>query len=110
MGSVKMRQEVERKIADKVIECILAKGFLIQVNDGEEDCTGRIEDPAAISSAMYSTDEDILYVYLNETVKFAIGYVHFIYGNDGYDVIHDYTTNLEEIIKPANDIADSYWS
>lgn len=109
MGSVKMRQEVERKIADKVIESILAQGLLIQVTDGEEECTGRISDPEAIKKAMYSTDENILWVYSDETVRYAIGFVHFIYGNDGHDVIHDYSINLEEIMKPANDLADSYF-
>jgi hypothetical protein len=108
MCSVKMRQKVEREIADKVIECLLAANFLIEVNDGEEDVTVPTVDVEVIRKAMYSTDEDILSVYL-DGAKRRVGYVHFIYGNSGHDVMHNWTTNLDEILKPAMDLADSYF-
>ena len=34
------------------------------------------------------------------------GHVFLVYGNDGYDVIADYTLNLEEPLSAANEIAD----
>jgi hypothetical protein len=108
MCSVKMRQKVEREIVTKVIECLLAAGFLIQVNDGEEDVTDRIKDSEAILAAMFSTDEDLLFVSIPDNDGVASRWIHFIYGNDGYDVIHDYTVNLEAVIKPAVELAESY--
>lgn len=36
-----------------------------------------------------------------------IGWVRFVYGNDGHDVISDYTTNLESVLEPINAYAES---
>ncbi len=35
-----------------------------------------------------------------------IGWVRFIYGNDGWDVISDYTTNLEPVMKLVQPLID----
>jgi hypothetical protein len=32
--------------------------------------------------------------------------VRFVYGNDGYDVINDYTVDLEDVLKSVNEYAD----
>jgi hypothetical protein len=37
----------------------------------------------------------------------SIGWVHLVFGNDGWDVIANYTTNLEELLAPANKLAES---
>jgi hypothetical protein len=36
------------------------------------------------------------------------GWVLFIYGNDGWDVISDYTCNLEPIMGPANELSEQH--
>jgi hypothetical protein len=36
----------------------------------------------------------------------SFGWVRFIYGNDGWDVINDYTTNLEPVIAGVNALAE----
>jgi hypothetical protein len=38
----------------------------------------------------------------------AHGWVRFVYGNDGWDVVSDYTTNLEPHMKNADKLADYY--
>jgi hypothetical protein len=38
-----------------------------------------------------------------ERVCRPFAWVRFVYGNDGYDVISDYTTSLEAVLAPIND-------
>jgi len=34
------------------------------------------------------------------------GWVYFVYGNDGWDVVSDYTTNLEAVLKGSGELAE----
>ncbi|MES0134460.1 hypothetical protein NKJ88_05755 [Mesorhizobium sp. M0016] len=101
------RQEIERQVAKRAIKELLEAGYLLGVNDGEETVIERSTDADAIFKEMFATDEDYLLVYRpGETVHFA--YVWFIYGNSGWDVISDYTTNLETVLKPVSDFAQTF--
>lgn len=95
--NLETRIKIERDIARRVVNDALSAGHSITVNDGEEDVLIKSIDASAILKAMFSTDEDRLF--------FNKGWVYFIYGNDGYDVISDYTTNLEAVLKGANELA-----
>jgi len=109
--SVKLRQELERRIVTQVIESALAAGYQLSVDDGEEITVKRSIDKEKVLTAMFTTDEDRLWFHKPEdkgTVDARFGWVYFIYGNDGYDVVNDYTTNLEEVMKEANALADKY--
>lgn len=106
--SVKMRQLVEREIAEQVVTDLLAAGYALGVNDGEEITIHHSLSKAAILAAMFTTDEDYLYVYakgdaqswddINKEDETPDYWVRFVYGNDGWDVINDYITVLEPVI------------
>lgn len=106
--SIKMREEVERKIAAAVIDGALAAGYSITVFDGEDETVKRSKDKDEILKAMYTTDEDYLFIYEAPAPDKKIGWVRFVYGNDGYDVVNDYTTNLDSMMAKANEIAEYY--
>lgn len=99
--SVVMRQEVEKKIFKQAMKSLLAAGFAVSIDNGDND--GRdyeikdSTDLAAIVKASYQTDEERVFVRKPDDATFY-GWVYFVYGNDGYDVISDYTVNLESII------------
>lgn len=95
---VKLRQKIEKQIAARCIAELLEAGFDITVNDGEEDTVIRSTNPSEIAEAMMSSDEDYLIVHSAQT-DLRSGWVRFIYGNDGPDVINDYTVNLEPFLK-----------
>jgi hypothetical protein len=104
-----MRQEVERKIAEALINQALAAGYTISVvNDYDADPD---EYPIIFNTceevlaAMFQTDEDHLYMWKDSV---AFGWVYFVYGSDGWDVISDYTTNLDHIMSEANAISNHY--
>ncbi|EJG5711709.1 hypothetical protein NAE02_002514 [Salmonella enterica] len=101
---VELRQMIERAIAREAIKGLLADDFKISVFDGEQTTLKDSTDAAAIEAAMFTTDEDQLHVahqHVDEK-----GWVLFIYGNDGHDVIADHTTNLEMSLKGATELAD----
>jgi hypothetical protein len=95
--TVEQRQAVERKIVVQAITDLLKAGFAITVNDGEDDVVEDSLDHNEVLDAMFSTDEDYLIVRKSPYVG-SYGWVRFIYGNDGPDVINDYTTKLEEVL------------
>jgi hypothetical protein len=105
--SVKMRQMVEKEIYTKVIDVLLDKGFYLSVDNGDNSGNDyeiyHSRDRKDILKAMYLCDEDRLYVHKPfKNQPFA--WVYFVYGNDGWDVINDYTVNLEKYIGDGTEV------
>lgn len=107
MSMVKLRQELERRIATQVVKDALAAGYVLVVDNGGDEPDYKGTDETACLSAMFATDDERLYLF-KPGGKWADGWVYFVYGNDGWDVINDYTTNLESLLKSAHEIADKY--
>jgi len=108
--SVKMRQEIERKIATAFVTEAIKAGYTMTVDYGDGE-SKRFTTVKTVLAAMFQGDDDRVYLYqhneLNkQTVR--VGWVWFVYGNDGWDVISDYTTNLESLMGPANKISEHY--
>lgn len=103
------RMLLERAIVRRTIIALLGAGYEIMVHDGEEVVLSGSKDAKAIFGAMFGTDEDVLHVSTASPQPGGArlvrsGWVRFVYGNDGWDVINDYTTNLEETLKPVLDM------
>lgn len=107
--NVAVRQRIEREIAEAFITQVLAAGYSVSVNDCEETTLENSTDKAAILGAMFTTDDDRLYVHrANEVYPAHFGWAWFVYGNDGFDVISDYSTNLEPLMTAANKKSESW--
>ena len=91
---------VEDQIVAKLIDTLLAAGFTLSVNDGEETVLTHSTDITAIQNAMRSTDEDYLLVYKEDGSQ--LSWVRLIWGNDR-DVISDHGVNLTPWIDPIYD-------
>ena len=102
--SVKLRQELERRIARTIIQDAIEQGYTLDVNDSEETTLKGSTDVKAILKAMFTTDEDYLILHRGKEQ----GWIRFVYGNDGWDVVNDYTVNLEDVMTSANKLADKY--
>lgn len=106
-GDLARRIRTEGKIARKLVSELLARGFTVSVNDGEEWTVNRSTDKAEIIGALFSTDEDVIRGFRPDGP--TIGMAYLVYGNDGYDVINDYTCDgemekiMEEVINPYCD-------
>jgi pyoverdine/dityrosine biosynthesis protein Dit1 len=103
--SVKARQRVERMVCRRFILDAVHAGYAISVDDGEEVVLHNSTNVREILSKMFSVDDERLYV-MKDGKRF--GWVRLIYGNDGWDVISDYSTNLESLMRGAAALADVY--
>ena len=92
----------ERAVVLKLIDTLLAAGFKLSVNDGQE-LHPWTTDRAAVIDAIMNTDEDNLRAHSDE----LRGFVYLVYGNSGWDVICDYSTSLEDVLAPVNDFAET---
>ena len=111
-ATIKRRIEMEKRIVRKVVRDLIGAGYKLNVNNGGD--SSELPLPSAIArevlKVMFATDDEWLLVYkdvapLGET---RIGWVRFIYGNDGYDVMADWTMNLESALAGAMTLADKY--
>lgn len=97
------RQYVEQKIARRLVCDLLTAGYNVTVNDGVEDVLSGSRDPFAVLHAMFgyytATDENVLFV---QGTGDGGGWVKLVYGNGGWDVISDYTVNLEPVLEPIS--------
>jgi hypothetical protein len=97
--NIQTRISIEKKIAKAVVREAIKLGYTFEIDNGgdfgEEIKTTHESETL---KEMFATDQDEL--YLIKDGKKA-GWVYFVYGNDGYDVISDYTVNLEDLLKPA---------
>jgi len=104
---IRERQNLERKIARVICADALKAGYALNLNNGGD--THELAEPTTdletVLAAMFQTDQEHVLVYRDGK---QIGWVFFVYGNDGWDVVNDYTTNLEPIMGRANKIADAH--
>ena len=98
-----IRMGIEQKIIRRAVTDILGKGYKISLYDGGEFTVKRSTDLNLILNATQTTDRDMLKVYEGDSL---IGTIILIYGNDGHDVIADYSLSLEEVLKGASLLAD----
>lgn len=109
-----MRIYVEHRIVKKTVKALLAAGYKLQTDLNEDP---RPAKPTASSTdilaEMAETDDEFLGVFSDAVVDVdghderPAGWVRFVYGNSGYDVISDYTTNLEEVLAPVKAYAET---
>ena len=95
------RISIEERIVRKFFETCVAAGYTVAVHDGEER-HGPMNDVNKLMVASFSVDSENFMVYDGD--KF-LGEVFVVYGNDGWDVIADYSMSIEALVKPADELA-----
>jgi hypothetical protein len=103
--SLKEVPEIDRLVATRVVVDLLAAGYLISVNDGEETTLVASNDEAAICEAMGTVDEDWLTAHKDG----RNACVFLVYGN-GCDVVCDCSVSLVEVLQPAQEYAEKFSS
>jgi hypothetical protein len=118
MDSIKYRQRIERRIIWRFVSDALVAGKRLAVSlergyDTEDMLLGSRDKKKIVEEAM-AGDEAHIFVQPAEgelVVNGSVvseGWVFVVLGNDGWDVISDYTTNLEELLSGANELARKY--
>lgn len=93
------RQKIEREIVGKIIDVAHSRGYAISINNGGDDNEiSKSRDKDSILENMFGTDEETMFFHVwiattGEIKDDTEFWVEFVYGNDGYDVIHNYVVN-----------------
>lgn len=90
-------RKTEILIAMDCVMTLISDGFTIGVYDGQEIVLKNSTNLSEILDKLGSTDEDQLIAYKDGK---RFGWIQFVYGNDGWDVIADHSTNLQTILEP----------
>jgi hypothetical protein len=112
--SVLQRQRVEALLALTAARLLIEAGYFLTINDGEEDVVINTRDLHEVAGALMKTDEDTIIAATDKSppatheTTIEVGRVMLIYGNDGHDVIHDYSSRLHETLKPALALAETF--
>jgi hypothetical protein len=100
-------QRVERTIIRRAVLDLIHAGYSLNVNNGGDD--PELPQPSRtcreVMEALFATDDEHLMVYNPDGSR--CGWVYLVHGN-GWCVISDYTTNLDEVLKGASDLADKF--
>ena len=107
--NVKTRIGIEKKIYTKIIEDALNMGYSVTILDdtSNEAIIDKSTDNHEILNGMFSMDEDNLEFY--DSNNNYLGFVYLVYGNDGWDVICDYSDNkvINDVLDGAFKLADT---
>lgn len=116
--SIKMRQRIEKQIINQFVKDALAEGFRLAVSldrgyDVEDMLIGSRDRKKIVEAAMAG---DAAHIFVQPADGDLVdrgsvvskGWVYIVLGNDGWDVISDYTTNLESLLVGADKLADKY--
>ena len=99
-------KEMEAAIVRNAVHELLDHGFTLSVDNGGDDYEiDRSTDAEAVIAQLGNTDEDRLLARTGDKIK---GWVHFVYGNDGHDVICDMTVSLEPYLPETTALAETY--
>ena len=131
----KIIRELEQRIVGRFVRDALAAGYNLAVSsdrgyDVDDGMLLGSRDYDAIMAEAFAADECHIFVQPadepavleDETTGRerlygagpairrvnSIGYVYLVLGNGGYDVVSDYTTNLETLLAGAMEISDAY--
>jgi len=101
--AVVKRQAIERKIVRQFAKEMFAHGFTIRIDNGGDTYeTGHLNRIGKLTKEIMATDEERLYVFRKgddgQPAKKPFAWAYFVYGNDGWDVMSDYTTNLDGLM------------
>lgn len=119
--SVVMRREVEEKIVGAFVDAALKAGYRLAVSlergyDVEEMLLGST-DRAKIMEEAFAGDECHIFLQSAKGDPLVLGgrvisegWVYCVFGNDGWDVISDYTVNLDNLglMDEARKLSDHY--
>ena len=106
---VAKRQKIEKAIVRRVIRDALKAGYKLNISNGGDGY--ELPEPTdkykVANEAMFATDEEHLYFFKEGK---RIGWVFFVYGNSGWDVMCDNVDNPEvnEILKGGEEVAARY--
>lgn len=101
MSITSKTRRIEQFIVSRIVSKAISLGYKLSVYDGEDFFIKKSNDIASVMNSMFEVDDECLWLYENDK---RIGWIYFVYGNDGDDVIADYNPSLEDFMQEFNDM------
>lgn len=101
--AVMRRALMELRIVRRVVRDLKAAGYDLFLDVADNEPPMEINTKTEKIAELFQLDDAVVFVHKGQR---SAGWVRFVFGNDGYDVVCDYTTNLEEDLKGASELAD----
>lgn len=104
--------EIDRLVAERIVDTMLDAGFSVSVWDCEDQPEMYVHpstDKKQIMDEMFTVQDEILFFYKPNRLAYPYGSVRLIYGQSGWDVVNDYSMNIESLIEPILDWAEERW-
>ncbi len=101
------RMRMEKRMASGLVKACLARGFAITIDNGEDKPVVKGTGYREIMDNLWQTDEESILIYDTEGV--CRGWFFLVYGNDGWDLVADFTANKvcdaiwNEVLQPLSD-------
>lgn len=107
--AIQKRVRMEMQIAQRVVRDAIKAGWRLTVDYGEDELP--VENSASVErvvAALLECDEEYLILrrFDGNGAQTAKGWVRFVYGNSGWDVICDYSVNIEGVLAGAEALAE----
>jgi hypothetical protein len=106
-ASVRGRALIELQVVDAIIKAAVVIGYRLGVEGegGEEVDTS---DASTLKALLFNLDDAVVLVFNSPGAEEPFGWIRLVFGNDGWDLVSDYSTNLEEFLAPVQAVAD-FW-
>lgn len=100
------RIRMERAIIRALTSAMIKRGYDVTVDNGEDRPVKRSVKVTEVMREIAATDEEYLIFAKDGIARAERAYL--VYGNDGYDVVCDYTCDgdLEEVMNEINKLGD----
>ena len=105
------RMRMEKKMASGLIKACLRRGYFVTIDNGEDKPIVQSKNYRKIMNQLWQTDEEHVLIY--DSVGKYLGWFFLVYGNDGWDLISDFSDNAacaaiwDEDMQPLADRVES---
>jgi hypothetical protein len=105
-AQISLRRSIERQITECAIRSLLRVGYSVRSLNGGERVSDASDDAGIVRvrEDLLSCDESKLFASRNGISRSVL----FVYGNDGWDCIADYSLFLEEALSEAIALGDAF--
>jgi hypothetical protein len=108
-AQLKLRLAMERAIAEALVRAAIRRGLLVSVYSDMTAIELVLSSSTSVDDvmkSMFTTDNTTLVILSHKRRK--LGWIQLIYGNNGHDVIHDYsvTDAVNDIVAEADALAE----
>lgn len=93
--------EMDKEIREALVDELLKQGFTVGVFDGVENTVRNCSDAAKVKAALGTVDVEYLRAFKNGK---PYGHLMLVYGECGYDVICNYTCNLDCVVNALEEL------